>query len=160
MKKRHSSERIVKMLREAEAKIAEGRTIEEVCREMGVSEATYYKWRKSYGQMKVDQVKRLKDLEKESGRLKKLVAAMKWLSRRHPRYGYRRVLKTLSQSGGRFLSSCSIKKRSGEALRSICVTCHPQALVLEPCPNCRERDEFRSCRAYAYDQTTPVAEPL
>jgi transposase-like protein len=74
MKKRHSSEQIVKMLREAQAKIAEGRTVEEVCREMGVSEATYYKWRKSYGQMKVDQVKRLKDLEKENGRLKKLVA--------------------------------------------------------------------------------------
>ena len=74
MKKRHSSEQIVKMLREAEGKIAEGRTVEEVCRERGISEATYYKWRKSYGQMKVDQVKRLKDLEKENGRLKKLVA--------------------------------------------------------------------------------------
>jgi putative transposase len=74
MKKRHSSEQIVKMLREAEAKVAGGRTVEEVCREMGVSEATYYKWRKSYGQMKVDQVKRLRDLEKENGRLKKLVA--------------------------------------------------------------------------------------
>jgi putative transposase len=74
MKKRHSSEQIVKRLREAEAKIVEGRTVEDVCREMGVSEATYYKWRKSYGQMKVDQVKRLRDLEKENGRLKKLVA--------------------------------------------------------------------------------------
>jgi len=73
-KKRHSSEQIVKRLREAEAKIAEGRTVEEVCREMGVSEATYYNWRKSYGHMKVAQVKRLKDLEKENGRLKKLVA--------------------------------------------------------------------------------------
>jgi putative transposase len=74
MKKRHSSEQIVKMLREADAQVAGGRTVEEVCREMGVSEATYYKWRKSYGQMKVDQVKRLRDLEKENGRLKKLVA--------------------------------------------------------------------------------------
>jgi putative transposase len=73
-KNRHSSEPIVKMLREAEAKIAEGQTVEEIRREMGVSEATYYKWRKSYGQMPVDQVKRLKDLEKENGRLKKLVA--------------------------------------------------------------------------------------
>jgi putative transposase len=74
MKKRHSSEQIVKMLREGQAKLGEGRTVEDVCREMGVSEATYYKWRKSYGQMQVDQVKRLKDLEKENGRLKKLVA--------------------------------------------------------------------------------------
>jgi putative transposase len=73
-KNRHSSEQIVKMLREADAKVAGGRTVEEACREMGVSEATYYKWRKSYGQMKVDQVKRLRDLEKENGRLKKLVA--------------------------------------------------------------------------------------
>jgi transposase-like protein len=73
-KSRHSSEQIVKMLREAEAKLAVGRTVEDVCREVGVSEATYYKWRKSYGQMKVDQVKRRKELEKENGRLKKLVA--------------------------------------------------------------------------------------
>ena len=62
------------MLREADAKVAGGRTVEEACREMGVREATYYKWRKSYGQMQVDQVKRLRDLEKENGRLKKLVA--------------------------------------------------------------------------------------
>jgi transposase-like protein len=74
MKSRHSSEQIVKMLREADAKIAGGKTVEEVCREMGVSDATYYHWRKSYGHMKIDQVKRLKDLEKENGRLRKLVA--------------------------------------------------------------------------------------
>jgi len=74
MKTRYSSEQIVKMLRDAEAKIAAGTTVETVCRELGVSEATYYKWRKSYGQLQVDQAKRLKDLEKENGRLKKLVA--------------------------------------------------------------------------------------
>jgi putative transposase len=74
MKNRHSSEQIIKMLREAEAKITAGTTVEAVCRELGVSEATYYKWRKSYGHLEVDQAKRLKDLEKENGRLKKLVA--------------------------------------------------------------------------------------
>jgi len=74
MKNRHSLEQIIKMLREAEAKSAGGKTVEQVCREMGVSDATYYHWRKSYGHMKVDQAKRLKDLEKENGRLKKLVA--------------------------------------------------------------------------------------
>ena len=74
MKKRHSSEQIVKMLREADAKVVGGRTVEEVSREMGVSEATYYQWRKSYGHLEVDQAKRLKDLEKGNGRLKKLVA--------------------------------------------------------------------------------------
>jgi transposase-like protein len=62
------------MLREAEGKMTGGTTVEVVCRELGVSEATYYKWRKSYGHLQVDQAKRLKDLEKENGRLKKLVA--------------------------------------------------------------------------------------
>jgi transposase-like protein len=74
MKTRYSSEQIVKMLREAEGKVATGTTIEAVCRELGVREATYYQWRKSYGHLEVDQAKRLKDLEKGNGRLKKLVA--------------------------------------------------------------------------------------
>ena len=74
MKRRHSSEQIMKILREAEGKLATGTTVEAVCRELGVSEATYYKWRKGYGHLEVDQAKRLKDLEKENGRLKKLVA--------------------------------------------------------------------------------------
>jgi transposase-like protein len=74
MKNRHSPEQIVKLLRQAEAQIAAGKTILEVCREMGISDMTYYNWRKSYGHMKVDQVKQLKDLEKENARLKKLVA--------------------------------------------------------------------------------------
>jgi transposase-like protein len=74
MKKKYRPEQIVKQLREAEGKIACGKTVEEICREMGVSDATYYNWRKSYGHLKVDQAKRLKDLQKENGRLKKLVA--------------------------------------------------------------------------------------
>ncbi len=74
MKQKYSPEQIVKFLREAEGKSAEGRTIEEVCREMGVSDATYYNWRRTYGHLKVDQAKRLKELQKENARLKKLVA--------------------------------------------------------------------------------------
>ena len=74
MKHRHSPEQIVKLLRQAEAQISAGKTVLEVCREMGISDMTYYNWRKSYGHMKVDQVKRLKDLEKENTQLKKLVA--------------------------------------------------------------------------------------
>ncbi len=74
MKQKYSPEQIVKFLREAEGKIAEGKTVEEVCREFGVSDATYYNWRKSYGHLKVDQARRLKDLQKENARLKKLVA--------------------------------------------------------------------------------------
>jgi putative transposase len=74
MKQKYSPEQIVKMLRDAEAKVAEGQTVEGVCREMGVSDATYYNWRRTYGHLKVDQAKRLKDLQKENARLKKLVA--------------------------------------------------------------------------------------
>ncbi len=74
MKQKYSPEQIVKFLREAEAKIGAGQTVEAICREMGVSDATYYNWRRSYGHLKVDQAKRLKDLQKENARLKKLVA--------------------------------------------------------------------------------------
>jgi len=73
-KKIHSPERIVRMLREADAKVASGSTVEQVCRELGISDGTYYKWRKQYGRMQLNQVKRLKELEKENTRLKKLVA--------------------------------------------------------------------------------------
>ena len=73
-KKRHTPEQIVRMLRETDAKIAAGRTVEQVCRDVGISDATYYTWRKNYGRLRVDQLKRLKELQKENGRLKKLVA--------------------------------------------------------------------------------------
>ena len=74
MKKRYTAEQIVKMLREADAKAAGGNTVEQVCRELGISDATYYTWRKKYGRMKVNELKRLKELEKENAQLKKLVA--------------------------------------------------------------------------------------
>jgi transposase-like protein len=73
-KKSHTPEQIVRILRDAEAKLATGQTVEQVSREMGIGEGTYYKWRKQYGRMQLDQVKRLKELEKENTRLKKLVA--------------------------------------------------------------------------------------
>jgi transposase-like protein len=62
------------MLREAEVLLNQGSTVGEVCRKLGISEQTYYRWRKDYGGMRVDQAKRLKELEKENARLKKLVA--------------------------------------------------------------------------------------
>ncbi len=74
MKKRHTPEQIVKMLRDADATIAGGRTVEQVCRDLGISDATYYTWRKKYDRMKVHELKRLKELEKENAQLKKLVA--------------------------------------------------------------------------------------
>lgn len=70
----HSPEQIVQKLRDADAKIASGATVEQVCKEMGVSDATYYNWRRQYGQMKLAQVKQLKSLQKENTQLKKLVA--------------------------------------------------------------------------------------
>ena len=73
-RKTHSPEQIVRMLREADAKIAAGSTVEQICRELGISDATYYTWRKNYGKMRLNQVRRLKELEKENSRLKRLVA--------------------------------------------------------------------------------------
>jgi putative transposase len=73
-RKYHRPEQIVKLLREAEAKLAQGQTVDEVCRQLGISDATYYNWRKQYGQMKLNQIKQLKAAQKENARLKKLVA--------------------------------------------------------------------------------------
>ncbi len=73
-RKYHRPEQIVKLLREAEAKLAQGQTVDEVCRQLGISDATYYNWRKQYGQMKLNQVKQLKAVQKENSQLKKLVA--------------------------------------------------------------------------------------
>ncbi len=73
-KKRRPAEQILKILQEIDARQAQGSTVEKACREQGISDATYYTWRKSYGKLKVDQVKRLRELEKENDRLKKVVA--------------------------------------------------------------------------------------
>jgi putative transposase len=73
-KKRHSVETIVSMLREAEILLGKGQTLSEVLRQLGISDATYYKWRKEYGGLKVDQAKRYKELELENQRLRKVVA--------------------------------------------------------------------------------------
>ena len=75
MGRRHSKpEQIIHMLREAEVKLAAGSTTPEMCRTLGISEQTYYRWRKEYGGMQVSQARKLKDLERENARLKRLVA--------------------------------------------------------------------------------------
>ncbi len=75
MGRRHfKPEQIIHMLREAEIKLAGGKKIGEVCRELAISEQSYYRWRKEYGGMQVSQAKKLKDLERENARLKRLVA--------------------------------------------------------------------------------------
>ncbi len=73
-KKRFTGEQIISKLREAEVLQSNGQSISEMCRQIGIKEQTYYKWRKEYGGMRVDQAKRLKEVEQENGRLKKLVA--------------------------------------------------------------------------------------
>lgn len=73
-KTRHSPEQIIRKLREAEAALAGGATVPEVSKQLGISEGTYYRWKSEYGGMAVDQLKRLKELEKENARLKKIVA--------------------------------------------------------------------------------------
>ncbi len=73
-KKRQTPEQIIPKLREAEVEMARGSTVGLVCKKLGVTEQTYYRWRKEYGGLRLDQAKRLKDLEKENGRLKKLLA--------------------------------------------------------------------------------------
>ncbi len=73
-RKRHTPEQIIAKLREAEVELAKGRPLAEVMRKLEIAEQTYYRWRREYGGLRVDQAKRLKELEKENGRLKKLVA--------------------------------------------------------------------------------------
>lgn len=72
--RKHTPEQIIRKLRRAETRMAEGATVAEVCRELEVSEATYHRWNRRYGAMNEDQLKRLKALEKENSRLKKIVA--------------------------------------------------------------------------------------
>ena len=72
-KKEFTPEQIITMLREAEVLLSQGTTAAEVSRKLGITEQTYYRWRREYGGMRVEQAKRLKELERENVRLKKLV---------------------------------------------------------------------------------------
>ena len=72
--KRLGAEQIIPKLREAEVDLAKGLTVAQACKKIGVTEQTYYRWRKEYGGMKLDQAKRLKQLEGENARLKRLLA--------------------------------------------------------------------------------------
>jgi transposase-like protein len=73
-KKRFSAEQIVAMLRQIEAANSQGKTIGVACREAGISDQSYFRWRKEYGGVDLDQARRMKDLENENARLKRLVA--------------------------------------------------------------------------------------
>ncbi len=73
-RKRHTPEQIIRKLREAEVELAKGLTTVDGVRKLGITEQTYYRWRKEYGGLRLDQAKRLKELDKENSRLKKLLA--------------------------------------------------------------------------------------
>ncbi len=73
-KKRHTPEQIISKLREAEILLSKEQSVPVACKRIEVSEQTYYRWRKEYGGLRLDQAKRFRELERENGRLKKLVA--------------------------------------------------------------------------------------
>jgi transposase-like protein len=73
-KRRYSTEQIITKLREADVLLSQGKTAEEIARVLSISKHTYYRWRKEYGGLNMTQAKKLKELEKENGRLKTLVA--------------------------------------------------------------------------------------
>jgi len=72
-RKKHSAEQIVAILRQIEVEVANHKPIGQACREAGITEQTYYRWRKEYGGLKLEQARRMKQLEKENARLRRLV---------------------------------------------------------------------------------------
>ena len=74
--KRHTAEQIIPKLRQAEADLGQGLTIGQVCQKLGISEQTLHRWRQQYGGLKADEAKRLKELEVENARLRRLVAEL------------------------------------------------------------------------------------
>ena len=75
-RKRYTPEQIIGILREAEVRLSHGEKIGEISRSLGISEQSYYRWRKEYGGLKMDQARRMKELEKENARLKRIVAEL------------------------------------------------------------------------------------
>ena len=109
-RRRHTPEQIVRKLREVERLLGEGQTIAEAAKQVEISEQTYHRWRNQYGGMKADDAKRLRELERENARLKRIVAdkeleidalrtELHAFSRGHPRWGYRRAWATLREEG-------------------------------------------------------------
>jgi transposase-like protein len=75
-RKHYSTEQIIGMLREAEVRLSQGQTIGVICKGFGISEQSYYRWRRDYGGLKLDQAKRTTELERENDRLRKAVSAL------------------------------------------------------------------------------------
>jgi putative transposase len=75
-KQRFTTEEIIHKLREADVMSGQGKTVAEVCKQLGITDKTYFRWRKSHGGLRIDQARRMKELETENGRLKKAVAEL------------------------------------------------------------------------------------
>ena len=75
-RQRFTTEEIIHKLREADVLSGQGRTVVDICKQLGITDKTYFRWRKSYGGLRIDQAKRMKDLEAENARLKKAVAEL------------------------------------------------------------------------------------
>jgi putative transposase len=75
-KQRFTTEEIIHKLREADVLSGQGRTVVDICKQLGITDKTYFRWRKSHGGLRIDQAKRMKDLEAENARLKKAVAEL------------------------------------------------------------------------------------
>ncbi len=73
-RKRHSTEEVIKKLREAEIALGQGNSLGEVCKKLAITQQTYYRWRKEYGGLRIDQARRLRELERENKQLKRVVA--------------------------------------------------------------------------------------
>jgi transposase-like protein len=73
-RQRFSAEQIIHKLREADVELSKGTAVKQVCRQLNIADKTYYRWRREYGGLKVDQAKRMKELESENARLKRIVA--------------------------------------------------------------------------------------
>jgi putative transposase len=111
-RKKFTAEQIIGKLREAEVGLAQGKTVPEVVRKLGVTEQTYYRWKREYGGLRTDQAKRLKDLEKENARL-----------RRRPDRNRRRVRPILPDP--RKATSTCTPSRGGYSLPNYSMTRHP-----------------------------------
>jgi transposase-like protein len=75
-KQRFTTEEIIHKLREADVMSGQGKTVAEVCKQLGITDKTYFRWRKSHGGLRIDQAKRMRELEAENARLKKAVAEL------------------------------------------------------------------------------------
>lgn len=98
-RKRHTPEQVVRKLTQADRLLAEGKDVAEVCRQLQVSEQTYYRWRNQFGGLKADDAKRLKDLERENATLKRLLAEAELEKAALKEIGLDPIRRTLSMSG-------------------------------------------------------------